>query len=107
MTNKATRDPTRVLERVKRSPVAREAGPKFVRDKKEQELLVKGPNGFQTANSTALKAEGRFSSWKTKMRRALPHEVLTEEEKIAGAENLQEKLLRRSLIGAEHEAALH
>ena len=62
MTNKATRALTKVLERAKRSAVAREAGPKFVRDKKEQELLVKEQNGFQIANSIALKAEGRFSS---------------------------------------------
>ena len=62
MTNKATRDLTKVPEKGRRSPVAREAGPKFMRDKKEQELLVKGLNGFQTANSIALKAEGRFSS---------------------------------------------
>ena len=62
MTNKATRDLTRVPEKGRRSPVAREAGPKFVRDKKEQELLVKEPNEFLIANSIALKAKGRFGS---------------------------------------------
>ena len=61
VTNKATRALTKVLERAKRSAVAREAGSKFVRGKKEQESLVNELNGFQIANSKALKAKGRFS----------------------------------------------
>ena len=62
MNNKATRALTKVLERAKRSAVAREAGPKFVRGKKEQESLVNELSGSQIANSKALKAKGRFRS---------------------------------------------
>ena len=62
MNHKTTQALTKGLERERRGPVAKEAGTKFVRGKKEQESLVNELNGFQIANSKALKAKGRFRS---------------------------------------------
>ena len=67
--------------------MAKEAGTKFVRGRREQDKEANVLIESQTASF-------------------LPHRVPTEEEKIEGAEHLKVSLQKRGPTGGGHEAAL-
>ena len=67
--------------------MAKEAGTKFVRGRREQDKEANVLIESQTASF-------------------LPHRVLTEKKKIEGAEHLKASLQKKGPTGEEHEAAL-